>query len=231
MMPRPTPFDLIFGELAEDRFPQIQASLERVGQAGGDRDRFLLNQEVVTFLRDLRPDQGMGHAIDQLVALVHQAYLLWDSGRWTFRISPDRARAILSGEPVVVEGAGDSTPYYLQWPARMLWAQVTADEPHEPLDGWFVAPAGETIRVLGVFGLHPDRMGFTVVEVDGERPGALAREDGTPLFASVLPAGDEAGLHSLVGTEELLELAWRTHTIIGARPRPTRTAREPVDIP
>lgn len=231
MMPRPTPFDLIFGELADDRFPQIRAGLERAGLAGADRDSFLLNQEVVTFLHDLRPEGGLGEAIDQLVALVHQSFLLWESGRWTFQIPPDRARTLLSEAPIAEEGIDPPPPYYLQWPERMVWAQVTPDEPHEPLDGWFVAPEGATLRVLGIFGLHPDRMGFTVVEVAGPRPGALARVDGTPLFTSVLPAGRDAGLHSLVGTEELLELAWRAHTIISARSRPTRTTHEPVDVP
>ena len=231
MMPRPTPFDLIFGELADDRFCRIRAGLERAGHDGGSRDTFLLTQEVVTFLHDLRPDEGLGDAIEQVVALVHQAYLLWDSGLWTFRISPGRARTILSEAPATGDGVDPPAPYYLQWPERMLWAQVTPDEPHEPLDGWFVSAEGETLRVLGIFGLHPDRMGFTVVEVAGRRPEALARPDGTPLFASVLPSGRTAGLHSLVGTEELLELAWRTHTIIGARARPARTTREPVDVP
>jgi hypothetical protein len=231
MTPRPTPFDLIFGELADHRFHQIRSDLERAGHDGGNRDTFLLNQEVVTFLRELRPEEGLGGAIDQLVALVHHAYLLWESGLWTFRISPERARTILSEAPIAGEGVDPPTPYYLQWPERMLWAQVTADEPHEPLDGWFVTPEESAMRVLGIFGLHPDRMGFTVVEVAGPRPQALARPDGTPLFASVLPAGRTAGLHSLVGAEELLELAWRTHTVLGARATPARTAYEPVDVP
>jgi hypothetical protein len=64
--------------------------------------------------------------------------------------------------------------------------------------------------VLGIFGLHPDRMGFSVVEVSGSRPVALVREDGTPLFAPVLAGGAAAGLYSLMGAEELLELGWRT---------------------
>jgi hypothetical protein len=48
-----------------------------------------------------------------------------------------------------------------------------------------------------------------VAEVTGPRPTGLARADGSALYAPVLPGGDSAGLHSLVGTEELLELAWR----------------------
>jgi hypothetical protein len=85
-------------------------------------------------------------------------------------------------------------------------------EPAEPLDGYFIHAAGEELRVLGVFGIRPDRMGFSVVEAVGERPGTLARPDGTPVFAPALPGGAAAGLRSLVGAEELLELGWRTWT-------------------
>ena len=213
MTERPTPFELLFGVHAEEQFPQIRAALEKAGHSAHNRDAFLLTQDVVELLRELRPDEGMGEAIDQLVGLVHHAYLMWEAGRWTFRLTRDRALALLRGD--AFQGRGGSPPlaYYLQWPHRLVWAQIAPDEPHEPLDGWFVSPApsDDSIRVLGIFGLHPERMGFSVVEAMGPRPPALARPDSTPLFASVLPAGGDAGLYSLVGTEELLELAWRSH--------------------
>ena len=40
----------------------------------------------------------------------------------------------------------------------------------------------------------------------------LARDDGSPLFAPTLPGGKAAGLHSIAGEEELLELGWRTRS-------------------
>jgi hypothetical protein len=78
------------------------------------------------------------------------------------------------------------------------------------MDGFFLhdTPAGE-LRVLAVFGLHPGRDGFTVVEATGPRAAALVRHDGAPLFAPTLPGGGAAGLHSIAGEEELLELGWR----------------------
>ncbi|NNG16763.1 MAG: hypothetical protein HKM89_09795, partial [Gemmatimonadales bacterium] len=211
MAERPTPFELLFGDLAGERFPQIRDGLETAGQTARDRDVFLLNQEVVTLLRELRPEEGMGEAIDQLVGLVHHAYLMWEAGVWTFRLTRDRGLALLGGAALKDLSGSPPSAYYLQWPARSVWAQIAPEEPHEPLDGWFVSPGqnDDTIRVLGIFGLHPERMGFSVVEVMGARPAGLVRPDGTPPFASVLPAGDDAGLYSLVGTEELLELAWR----------------------
>jgi hypothetical protein len=57
--------------------------------------------------------------------------------------------------------------------------------------------------------MYPDRPGFSVVEVAGSRPSPLMRPDGSPLFSTTLPGGAAAGLYSLVGEEELLELGWR----------------------
>ena len=77
------------------------------------------------------------------------------------------------------------------------------------LDGWFATRAADALTVLAIFGLHPGRAGFTVAEVAGARPVELARPDGSPLFAPALAGGEAAGLASVVGAEELLELAWR----------------------
>jgi len=70
--------------------------------------------------------------------------------------------------------------------------------------------------VLGIFGLRPDRAGFSAVEVGGARPGRPARADGSALFAPTLPGGKAAGLHSITGEEELLELGWRTTGLAAA---------------
>src|SRR5712691_7651653 len=79
-MPRPTPFDLVFEQTAPEIFPSIRAALDQTGHDPRDRDRFLMIREVVTLIRELRPDEGLGEGIDQLAALVHHAYLFWDAG-------------------------------------------------------------------------------------------------------------------------------------------------------
>ncbi len=101
-------------------------------------------------------------------------------------------------------------------PVHRIWAEVIAGQPPEPLDGCFVhvGPQG-SLRVLGVFGIHPERQGFSVVEATGERPLLLGRADGSDLFAPTLPGGKAAGLFSVTGEEELLELGWRIE--LGAR--------------
>jgi hypothetical protein len=105
-------------------------------------------------------------------------------------------------------------------PEHRLWAVVIPEHPPEPLDGCFVhaLPDGGTLRVLGVFGIHSDREGFSVVEAVGARPSALMRADGTELFAPTLAGGKAAAIFSIAGEEELLDLGWRTSTLAAGRP-------------
>jgi len=208
---RPTPFDLAFADLADERFPAIRDTLAAEGVDPVDRDAFLLNRDVVTLVRELRPVEGAGEEIAQLAALVHHVYLFWAAdGRTT---SLDRAEM---EELLALDDSPPTTPLarppaYLQLPERRIWAEPVAGAPHEPLDGCFVHAAADTgeLKVLGVFGLHPDRPGFTVVEAAGPRVPHLARPDGSALYAPLLPGGAAAGLHSLAGGEELLELGYR----------------------
>lgn len=213
-MPRPTPFDLVFPRAAETVFPTVRAALQRVGQDPTDRDAFLLIPEVVTLLRDLRPEEGVGEGMDQLVALVHHAYLLWDAGVLTLPLSADSLAALLDSPSPASPAAGDPPrAYYAQLQDRQVWARVVDDLPAEPMDGCFVHTAGAELRVLGIFGLRPEREGFSAVETAGPRPHGLQRPDGSRLFSPVLAGGKAAGLYSLAGGEELLELGWRTRAL------------------
>ena len=213
-MPRLTPFDLVFQQIAEETFPKIRSALQEAGYDPRDRDRFLMVREVVTLLRDLRPDEGLGEGIDQLAALIHHAYLFWEAGQPKVELSLERLTGLLAGSPAGEEG--DAPPaFYVHVPERRVWAQVIPGQPHEPLDGCFVHSAQDpgVVRVLGIFGIHPDREGFSVVETAGPRPAALARQDGTALFAPTLPGGAAARLFSLTGEEELLDLGWRMNKL------------------
>jgi hypothetical protein len=169
-----------------------------------------MDREVVTLLRDLRPDEGLGEAMDQMVALVHHAYLAWAAGGVTISVGREAAEELLA-KPAEAADSKDLPAYYAQFPERMIWAAVVEDEAPEPLDGIFVSqvPGGD-LRVLGIFGLRPERAGFSAVEATGGRAEGLAREDGSPLFDPTLPGGAAAGLRSIVGEAELLGLGWRT---------------------
>jgi hypothetical protein len=209
-MTRITPFDLAFAELAPDRFPAIHEALSHDNVDPADRDAFLLNREVVTLVREFRPEEGAGAEIGHLAALVHQAYLFWLSGQQVVPFGSAETEGLLVAEAGNVVSPA-LQPFYGQLAERRVWAEPVPGAPHEPLDGCFVhlAPGSPTLRVLGVFGLHPDRPGFTVVEAQGARADQLARPDGSALYAPVLAGGAAAGLHSVAGAEELLELGFR----------------------
>ncbi len=209
---RPTPFELVFRRPAQEVFPGIRSALREGGHDPRDRDRFLMLREVVTLLRELRPEQGIGEGIDQLAALLHHAYLYWEADETTVEVPVHLLTATSAMEHDTAPSA-----YYAVMPEHRVWAEVIPGHPSEPLDGCFIHSAPDsTLRVLGVFGIHPDREGFSVVEAAGPRPRGLARVDGTQLFSPTLPGGKAAGLFSIAGTEELLELGWRTLEL-GAR--------------
>ncbi len=208
---RPTPFTLVFGGIAEQRFPRVRDGIAAAGRDPHDRDAFLLVREVVELLQDLRPEAGLGSGVDALVAFVHRAYLYWVDGARTAVWHEEALRAALADRsaapPDPPEAAAGTR--YVQLPGRRVWGVPVAGAPPEPLDGWFVTRTSDRLSLLAVFGLHRGRDGFTAVEVDGPRPHPLRRPDGSPLFAPALAGGREAGLYSIEGMEELLELAWR----------------------
>jgi hypothetical protein len=202
---RPTPFDLVFQPAANTSFPAIREALGLTAQDPRDRDRFLMLRDVVTLLRELRPDEGIGEGIGRLAALVHHAYLFWDGGGVTVDFSLDRL--IEGHEPARPDGTARRGPaYYARVPERKIWGEVVPGQPHEPMDGCFVhdLPGSDEIRVLGVFGIHPQRSGFSVVEVTGAAPRALVPLDGSWAAGS---------LFSIAGEEELLELGWRSQEL------------------
>jgi hypothetical protein len=213
---RPTPFDLVFSDMADQSFPGIAAALGEAGTDPRNRDAFLMLREVVGLVRDLRPEQGLGEGIDQLAALVHHSYLFWAAGRPTVQLPAEHLGELLATPAPELAGSEEPVAWYVQLPERRIWAETVVGAPPEPLDGCFVHPSpdGDSLRVLGVFGLQPERAGFTVVEVAGSRPLGLARADDSELFSPTLPGGVAARLFSLAGAEELLELGWRTRGLL-----------------
>jgi hypothetical protein len=211
---RPSPFALLFGPLAPDRFPALRAALEAAGSPPEDRERFLLLREVAELLRELRPEEGVGEAVQALVALLHVSYLYWAAGERLCALGEAELRLLTSGETPPPSGGPSARPAaaltrYVQLPPLKVWATAVAGQPAEPLDGWFVTREGDRLAVLAIFGLSAARGGLTAVEVAGSRPAPGRRPDGTPPFAPLLEGGAAAGLFSLTGEAELLELAWR----------------------
>lgn len=212
MTPRPHPFTLVFGALADEHFPAIR---DAVG-ATSDRDRFLLAQPVVELLQLLRPEGGVGEAMDDFVAFAHAAFRFWADGAINRDCDVATTHALCASQARAL-GAAPATAQYVQLAPHLVWAQLGDDTPHEPLDGWFAIPDGEQLQVVACFGVHPERPGLSVVALKGGPPGSLAREDGSPLFAPTMTGGGAAGLHAVAAPEELLLLAWRAAEAGGER--------------
>ena len=212
--PRPTPFALAFGELAEARFPALRDAIAAAGVNPGDRDAVLLVREVAELIREMEPEGGLGEEVQGLAALVHTAYLFWCDGQAVRQLSEsDLTRAIRAGDGEAPPKGAPEGVRYVQLPSLRVWGVPIEAAAAEPLDGWFRRGLDGRLQVLAIFGLHPHRDGFTVVEVTGAKPRELARPDGSPLFAPTLDGGVAAGLASVSGAEELLDLAWRAEVM------------------
>jgi hypothetical protein len=207
---RPTPFSLVFGDLAAGRFPAIDHAISQSGVDPRERDAFLLLREVSQLVRELRPDEGLGEGVEVLASLVQAAYLFHRSGQRIVSVDDATLRALVREAPDAGPGpASPRDPAYVQLPPLRVWGAALEGGPAEPLDGWFVTGGTAALSLVAVFGIHPGREGFTVVEASGPPPEGLRRPDGTALFAPIRAGGAAAGLASVSGTEELLELAWR----------------------
>jgi hypothetical protein len=204
MDPRPHPFDLVFGGLAAERFPAITAA---VGEAR-DLDTFLMAEPAITLLHELRPDEGLGEAVDDFVIFVHAAWAWWTAGAQTRTLDTEATTRLLAASAGPPGGSGPASTMYIQVAPRRIWARVAETDAHEPLDGWFVLPAGTARRVVACLGVHPQRPGLSVLVAEGPRPLAWARPDGRSTFAPVMDGGEAAGLASVDAPEELLLLAW-----------------------
>lgn len=204
-MSRTTPFALVFGELAEERFPALQASLAGAGIDVADRDAFVLDRAVTEILRDLVPEDAPPESLHEFIAVLQHSYLFWIDGQ--------RVRAAETSIPT----GSPSAPAprhpgaYVQLPSHLYWGQLGPDAPHEPLDGFFIHRWNDGIRALAIFGMHPERPGFSVAEVAGPPPGPLPhRVDGSSSYAPLMDGGAGAGLRSVSGPAELLALAWHS---------------------
>jgi len=209
-----TPTELVLGALAEERFPALRQSLAEAGIDPTARDAFVLDRAVVELLRDLRPEEGVGEGVDELVSFLHAAFLHWQDGGAAVALDRETLdRVVRSKTPPLSGGPGGTR--YVALPPRRVWAEPVPGAPPEPLDGWYARRTATRIEILAVFGLHPNRPGFTAVRVAGPRPDSLGRVDGMAVFAPTVAGGREAGLWSLQGAEELIELAFRVEAWLG----------------
>src|SRR5512135_1581473 len=92
---RPTPFDLVFAPWAGERFGSLREALRAEGHDALDRNVFLMARPAIELIRELRPESGLGEAMDEFVALIHAAYLYWDGGERLVEVSEGQLAAML----------------------------------------------------------------------------------------------------------------------------------------
>lgn len=204
----PHPFELVFGALAPERFPAIRSAVA----AHADLDAFMLVAPTMELLRELRPDEGLGDGVDEFVAFVHAAYRFWEDQEVVVRFDDAATRLLCAAaSPPLAAGVAprSGAVAYIQVAPRVIWGRLDDGDVYEPLDGWFAVPVGDGLRVVACFGVHANRPGLSLLVVEGAAPRNVQRDDGSPLFAPLMPGGDTAGLHAVVAPEELLLLAWR----------------------
>lgn len=215
---RATPFSYIFRDLADAEFPAIDEAMAQAGAVEGDRDQFALLEPVGRLLQQIVPENAGADVLEAHIRLLHHAYCHWAAHGWVYRVS----EAALS-RAFTQRAISDRLPrpaLYLQLPELRVWGSPTPDGQAEPLDGMFVTewlPSG--VAVLAIFGMRPDRPGFSAVGLEGradtddagvnEIEIAASREDGSPPFGPTLAGGSAAGLHSIANHGELLLLTCR----------------------
>lgn len=221
---RTTPYTLAFSEI-EPRFPAIAEALQQDGAAATDRDRFVLLEPVGRLLKEIVPEGAGADALEVHALLLHHAYRFWAAEQPVYQISDEALLRAALEKHITTELPHPAQ--YLQLPELRVWGAPDETSPPEPLDGMFVsatAAEGATIDVLAIFGMRPDRPGFSAVGLEGradpDDPGAgeieiaAARDDGSAPFAPKLAGGTAAGLYSVANAGELLLLTCRLLTLL-----------------
>jgi hypothetical protein len=206
---RALPWTDLAEAVGEKPFADIREALTAGPVDAASRDAFLLVGPAGALLRRLMPGDAPAEQVNEYGALLHALYRHWDAGRPVRAV--DRAALGRALDDFTPLGRPPSAPavLYLQLPERAVWAAPESGAAHEPLDGCFVDVAASAVSVLAVLGFRPERGGFTVVEASAPFPVAPPgpRPDGSAPFASTLPAGERAGLRSVVSPRELVALA------------------------
>lgn len=212
-MSRPTPFELVFAELADRHFADIRAEAEQRNQDLRDRGQFASLPTVQRILGEMEEPALVEEAPDaaaEYLSVLYAAFHFWADGHPLYAIDratlEERLHRGLSGRPPPVRGA-----CYVQLPERLVWARIDANAPHEPIDGLFVVagPHGREFTVVAILGLRAERGGFsqiTAVTAPHEFTTAHA-EARHPLLAPVMEGGDRMGLKSVTSAADLLLLA------------------------
>ena len=169
-------------------------------------------REVVTLLRELRPEEGLGEGIDQLAALVHHAYLFWDAGAADVEL-PARTAGCPAGRrrrqtPSTASRRRPTTPSCRE---HRIWAQVIPGHPPSRSTAVSCTPRRTRRRseCSASSESTPSARGSAWSKQPDRGRWRWRARTGPSCSAPTLAGGQAAGLFSITGEEELLELGWR----------------------
>lgn len=208
MTERALPWTGLLEALGEQRFESLDRALKEAGTDALSRDAFLLNGEAGQLLREMVSEDAPAESVNAYGTLLHMIYLAWSRDWPVAAVTRERLKAALSASAEMRGRAGLPAVCYVQLPLRMVWAEPAPGRPHEPLDGLFVLVGKVRASVVAVLDFRSSGEGFTTMEAEMPlpAPAPAGRPDGSPAFASLLPAGDRAGLISVADTVELASL-------------------------
>ena len=211
---RRTPYEMVFGanEFAASEFPAIAEEAERRGLVATDLDGFAGLEAVSAMLAQVGPDEADPAALARYVDLLFHAYRFWTAGCLVYAADEPVVRSLIEAHPDLSgwKLRAQAPALYLELPKNLVWAAVDTSSPPEPLEGAFVAmtgsPSPESVYVLGVLGIRPDRAGFSVVSASARLDEARQHVE-PDAFRSDIPGAELAGLYSLRSPADLLLLA------------------------
>ena len=240
MSARFTPYELAFGppDFESRIFPEILEELRSTAPRLPDPDAFLRLETVGRALRALEDGDNTrpltAFEMREHARLLFQGFRFWAADRPIWVLDEPLTRKLLTSTATVGDWrfAPPAAAGYLQFGRRIVWARTSEDAPAESVDGafWAVSPvsagAGESrLDILLVLGMHPDRPGFSAVDVTGWLPAPppghwadakvrAAEAD----FANVLPGGDLRGLFAVTSGEEVMKLVSRVFHFLATYP-------------
>lgn len=229
MSARFTPYEMAFSppEYEDQLFPGISAELLATGGQEPDPDGFLRLATVGRALQAIEDADATlpADAIREHARLLFQGFRFWVAEKPLWALDEPVTRGLLTSTTALGDWSftAPTRAGYLQLARHVVWAQTTVDAPAEPVDGMFWAisetgdgQAGQRLDTVLVLGMHPDRPGFSAVDVTGWLPAATPGHWGDikvradePDFTSVLPGGDLGSLFSVTSGEEVMKLLSR----------------------
>src|SRR5205085_12428402 len=131
------PYDYGFGDVAAEWFKDIPKNT-------GDLSAFAKLDPVERVLAEMQPEGDAAQVPEineEYLRLLYAAYRFWDAGRITHDVEGENQELpsqALDEQAVAEFVAGVPAAAYFRLPEHRFWAQVQADAPHEPLDGFFL---------------------------------------------------------------------------------------------